>query len=88
MKQRAHIDISTVVGSEMCQLQEKQNKTKKKEEKKKKKKLPGELGVVKTTPAQTKPPKKGGVSFGWTEFKMQYHCCEFKMAVFCTHKQS
>lgn len=44
-------------------------------------KLPEELGVVKTTAAQTKPPK-GGLSFGWTEFKMHYHCCEFKMAVF------
>lgn len=44
-------------------------------------KLPEELGVVKTTAAQTKPPKEG-LSFGWTEFKMHYHCCEFKMAVF------
>lgn len=48
-------------------------------------KLPEELGVVMTTAAQIKPPT-GGLFFGWTEFKMHYHCCEFKMAVFSTHQ--
>lgn len=43
--------------------------------------LPDDSSAVKTTPAQTKPPK-GGLSFGWIEFKMHYHCYEFKMAVF------
>lgn len=34
-----------------------------------------------TTAAQIIPPA-GGLSFGWAELKMHYHCCGFKMAVF------
>lgn len=35
----------------------------------------------KTTATQTEAPQ-GDLSFVWTEIKMPYHCCGYKMAVF------
>lgn len=46
-------------------------------------KLPEELGVSKDHSSTDQTTYRGSFrSFGWTEFKMHYHCCEFKMAVF------
>lgn len=80
MKQRAHIDISSVVGSEMSQLQDKNKRGRWRN--KRGKKLPGELGVAKTTPAQTKPSKKGVFHLVGLNSKCTIIAVNFKMAVF------